>query len=211
MSHTLEAFRVSTPSNHHTEVGLCQCPAQVQWAGPVLARVRKRTILAGWVNHQVEGGRHQLAAVAAGDTRVGCAGVHLPRSATASVSRRPPKRAHERERERGRWPTSCSQHTRRAPRQLTAVVITPRSTVSTFAAVPSDIPQATSRSDIDIRFSSRFPRSHCMRAGDSLRESLESQAPYLRCHGEGWILTDLHSRRRRGAGRCVVGQGKGRP
>ena len=84
--------------------------------------------------------------------------------------------------------------------------------MSTFAAVPSDIPQATSRSDILIYdISSRFPRSHCMRAGDSLRESLESQAPYLRCHGEGWILTDLHSRRRRGAGRCVVGQGKGRP
>ena len=39
--------------------------------------------------------------------------------------------------------------------------------MSTFAAVPSDIPQATSRSDILIYdISSRFPRSHCMRVGD---------------------------------------------
>ena len=153
MSHPLDAFRVSIPTKHHTEGGQCQCPAQVQWAGPVLARVRKRTILAGWVNHQVEGGRHQLAAVTTGDTRVGCAGVHLHRSATVSVSRRPPKRAQrkakERERASGRSPSSCSQHTLAASRQLTAVVITPRRTVSTFAAVPSPAcAHAPSRSDI---------------------------------------------------------------
>ena len=31
MSHPLDAFRVSIPTKHHTEGGQCQCPAQVQW------------------------------------------------------------------------------------------------------------------------------------------------------------------------------------
>ena len=52
--------------------------------------------------------------------------------------------------------------------------------MSTFAAVPSDIPQATSRSDILIYdISSRFPRSHCMRVAHCRGPSV-SQAPHLR-------------------------------
>ena len=211
MSHTLEAFRVSTPSNHHTEVGLCQCPAQVQWGWTRSGSSAKAHDTSGL--GESPGGRRQTPARRCRRRRHSgrlCWRTPTPQrdSVSEPSATQACAQAKERERARGRSPTSCSQHTRRAPRQLTAVVITPRSTVSTFAAVPSDIPQATSRSDILIYdISSRFPAVSLY----ACRGPLESQAPRLRCHGQGWILTDLHSRRRRGAGRCVVGQGKGRP
>ena len=170
MSHTLGAFRVSTPSNHHTEVGLCQCPAQVQWGWTRSGSSAKAHDTSGL--GESPGGRRQTPARRCRRRRHSgrlCWRTPTPQrdSVSEPSATQACAQAKERERARGRSPTSCSQHTRRAPRQLTAVVITPRSTVSTFAAVPSDIPQATSRSDILIYdISSRFPRSHCMRVGD---------------------------------------------